>query len=79
MDAGIVIDIAEAYATHRSHDRAGLMSLSERELLAYLEACETASRDAAGHVRDDALSREQDRIVAELRRRRASVSAELVH
>lgn len=71
MDEQAVVERAGAGTASPASDRGALSTLTVRELLGYLAACESASRDGAGHVSLDALSREQDRIVGELRRRPA--------
>lgn len=71
MDDSGVVDITASGTAPPTSVRSALSSLTVRELLGYLAACESASRDGARHVSLDALSREQERIVAELRRRPA--------
>lgn len=69
MDASEVIDITGGASPPRLGRPSRLSSLTVRDLLGYLAACESAAREAAEHVRADALAREQERILGELRRR----------
>ncbi|MFW5471430.1 hypothetical protein ACOCJ4_15460 [Knoellia sp. CPCC 206435] len=69
MDAREVIDITGGASPPRVRRTGRLSSLTVRDLLGYLAACEGAAREGAEHVRAGAMAREQERILGELHRR----------
>ena len=71
MDEPDVIDIVDVTGSRGHRPRMEMQSLTVRELLTDLAASEATLRDGdAGETARAALTREQDRIVGELRRRR---------